>query len=62
MTGPWKYMDLDENTIRLGVSLGLMRSVRVRGKGLVYELTEKGSEWLDRYLDNELAVARCMAL
>lgn len=39
-------IDVDEDTVKLGVALGLMR----RATDGAYELTTKGEEWLRAYL------------
>lgn len=48
-----KIIQLDEGTIRIGMTLGLMR---LADDG-VYELTEKGETWLREYCERKLSEA-----
>jgi len=60
MKPQYRYIkNVSDETIRIGLLFGLMQ--KVPGKD-VYELTPKGSDWLREWCDEQLAIARCMAL
>lgn len=56
----WKYIpDVSDETIRIGLLFGLMQKAPDED---AYELTPKGAKWLDEWIDEQLAIARCQAL
>lgn len=58
--GEWAYIpEVPEETLRIGLLFGLMRKAQDED---VYEFTPKGAEWFDKWLDDQLAIARMMAL
>lgn len=59
----YRYIpDVPEEVIREGVRIGLFREVEVKGRGNVAEFTEAGLAWFREWCDEQLKIARCMAL
>lgn len=54
----WSYFDVAEETIRIGLLFDLMRKASDED---VYELTDKGSTYLNSWCEEQIAIARCWA-